>query len=103
MFWDQWGLFLLLESSTASKSKSNLKRFWPHVRSKLKTKEGIAPLLESKDKNSMKFSNEEKANILQRQFSGVFTKEPIGNVPLILPRSKENIQDIPITEDKGET
>ena len=80
------------ESSIANNSKSNPKRFWSHVRSKLKTKEGIAPLLENpKDKNSMKFTNDEKANILQAQFSSVFTKEPNSNVPSILPRSENNI------------
>ena len=45
-------------------------------------KDGIAPLLEDKaDKSSLKFSDEEKARMLQKQFSSVFTKEPPGDVP----------------------
>ena len=36
-----------------------------------------------KDKDSMKFKDEEKANILQNQFSSVFTREPDGEIPTL--------------------
>ena len=35
----------LFEKSIAQEAKQNPKAFWAHVRRKLKTKEGIAPLL----------------------------------------------------------
>ena len=55
------------ESDIALKSKEHPKVFWSHIRSRLKTKTGISPLLEDvNDKKSTKFSNEEKANILQK-------------------------------------
>ena len=58
-------------------SKINPKIFWSHVRSKHKTKTGVAPLLQDeKDETSTKFEDKEKANILQKQFVCVFTKEP---------------------------
>ena len=50
------------ERGIARKTKSNPKAFWSHARSRLKTKSGVAPLLEkNNDKNSMKYSDEERA------------------------------------------
>ena len=78
--------------------QSNPKAFWKHVRRKLKTKPGIAPLYENvEDKESIKFKDEEKANILQTQFSSVFTKEPAGSVPLLEKRTNSTIQKLYIT------
>ena len=49
--------------------------FWAHTRRKLRTKCGVSPLLaDVKDKDSLKFNDEEKANILQKQFSSVIRK-----------------------------
>ena len=57
------------------------KIFWSHTRRKLKTKCGVAPLLENEeDKNSLKLDDETKANILQNQFSKVYTRETQGEV-----------------------
>ena len=59
------------------RSKINPQIFWSHVRSKLKTKTGVEPLLQDEnDETSTKFEDKEKANILQKQFVCVFTKEP---------------------------
>ena len=64
------------------KSKSNPKSFWWKVRHKLKTKTGVAPLLEdNKDPESAKFEDQDKENILQKQFSSVFTREPDTDIP----------------------
>ena len=88
------------EKELASKCKINPKAFWGHVRNKLKTRSGISPLLENvDDKTSMKFKDSEKAEILQKQFSSVFTKEPDGEIPTIDKRCNESICDIYITED----
>ena len=47
--------------------KSIPKIFWPHVRSKFKTKTGVAPLLQDeKDETSTKFDDKDKVNILQK-------------------------------------
>ena len=49
---------------------------------KLKTKTGVAPLLEdNKDPESARFDDQDKANILQKQFPGVFTREPDTDIP----------------------
>ena len=70
------------ERSIAQNSKSCPKSFWSYVRSKLRTKAGVAPLLKNvTDKTSVKFTDEEKSNILQDQFSSVFTHEPDGPLP----------------------
>ena len=85
------------EQSICNQSIENPKRFWRHVRSSLKTKSGIAPLLSSpKDESSIKFEDKDKANILQKQFCSVFTKEPDGELPDFTPRTNKNV-DIVLT------
>ena len=70
------------ERDITERSSRSPKVFWSYVRSKLKTKCGIAPLLENpKDKSSIKYGDGEKAAILQKQFCSVFTKEPAGELP----------------------
>ena len=86
------------ESSIAEKAKTNPKPFWSHVRGRLKTKEGVAPLLsDPKDKSSMKFTDEEKANILLQQFSSVFTREPDGDAPTLPRRTDAILETILVT------
>ena len=71
-----------LERDIAERFKRSPKVFWSYTRSKLKTKTGVAPLLENtKDKSSIRYSDKEKADILQKQFPSVFTKEPDGELP----------------------
>ena len=67
------------EKGIAKNSKTNPKEFWSYVRRKLKTKSGVAPLLENvKDKDSTRFDDKQKANILQEQLASVFTYETEG-------------------------
>ena len=88
------------EKNIASQSKHNPKAFWNHTRRKLKTKCGVAPLLSNlKDKNSLKYNDEEKANILQDQFSSVFIKEPDGAIPTISNRTDSYITNLHVTEE----
>ena len=55
----------LFEMGIAQRSKSNPKAFWSHCRRKLKTKCSVAPLFANiKDKDSLRFNYEEKANFL---------------------------------------
>ena len=52
------------ERRICSQSTTNPKRFWKHVCDNLKTKSGIFPLLETpNDENSIKFSDNDKAEI----------------------------------------
>ena len=88
------------EREIAQKSKNNTKAFWSHIRNRLKTKPGVAPLLQNKDdKNSMKFRDEEKANILQNQFSSVYVREPEGEIPKLSSRTVTNISDLNVTSE----
>ena len=58
------------------KSSNNMKMFWSQVRTKVKTKTDVTFLLPEKmDKNSTKFYNKEKVNVLQKQFSGILMKK----------------------------
>ena len=88
------------ERNIGIQSKSNPKIFWSHVRSKLKTKTGVAPLLQDeRDETSTKLDDKEKANILQKQFVSVFTKEPNAEVPVLDKKTEVNLPNINITEE----
>ena len=65
---------------------------------KLNTKSGVPPLLENvKDQDSLKFDDKDKANILQKQFSSVFTKEQVGELPSITNKTDNRIQDCAVS------
>ena len=89
-----------LEKDIALKSKQNPKAFWSYIRRCMKTKTGVAPLLEDKtDKTTVKFSDEEKAQILQKQFSSIFTREPTDEIPTLGKLTEFNLSDTAISED----
>lgn len=70
------------ERGVAERAKTQPKAFWKYARSKLKTKSGIAPLLaDPDDPKSLCHDDKVKAEILQKQFVSVFTREPIGPTP----------------------
>ena len=88
------------EKGIAAEAKVKPKAFWAHSRRKLKTKVGVAPLLSNPaNKESLKFEDSEKANILQTQFSSVFTKEPEGSVPRIPRRCQPKLLDFTVTDE----
>ena len=86
------------ERGISLNSKNNPKAVWAYVRQKMKTKTGVAPLLaDVKDPESTKFDDNEKANILQKQFSSVFTREPDGEVPTMEAKTNVKIQGLTVT------
>ena len=88
------------EKDIATKASISPKSFWSHVKSKLKSKESVAPLYERPDdKLSIKHSDKEKANILQKQFSSVFTIEPEGQLPRFDTRTTSSIPEVNITAE----
>ena len=88
------------EGDVAEKALTNPKAFWCHVNSKLKSKVGVSPLLENEDdKESIKFYDKEKANILQKHFYSVFTNEPEGNIPILTRRTDTCISTMHATSD----
>ena len=87
------------ENGIGFQAKSNSKAFWSHVRKRLKTKSGVAPLLENnKDLESTRFDDKEKANIVQKQFSSIFTREPDNDIPKLDKRTDASITDLFVTE-----
>ena len=80
------------ERGIALTAKTNPKFFWSHTRRTLKTKSVIAPLLKNeKDDTSMKFDDESKAEILSDQYSSVFTKEDLCEIPRIESRTESSM------------
>ena len=66
----------------------------------LKTKTGMALILQGeKDETSTKFDYKEKANILQKQFVSVLTKEPNAEVPVLDKKTEVNLPNITITKE----
>ena len=89
-----------VERNIVIQSKSNPKKFWSHVRSKLETKTGVAPLLQNKkDETSTKLDDKEKANFLRKPFASVFTKEPNAEVLVLDKKTEVNLPKIIITEE----
>ena len=88
------------EKGICNKSKTKPKIFWSHVRSKLKSASGISSLLETPtDKSSLRHEDHEKADILQKQFCSVFTKEPHGELPEFQARTNRAIEELTITKE----
>ena len=88
------------ERNIGMQSKSNPKIFRSHVHSKLKTKTGVAPLLQDeKDETSTKFDDKEKTNTFKKQFVSVFTKEPNAEVPVLDVKDEVNCPNINVTEE----
>ena len=52
-----------------------------------------------KDPDSLKFDDKDKANILQKQFCSVFTKEQSDNLPTLEMRTDKKIEHLHITEE----
>ena len=93
-----------IEKSIAKKSRKNQKLFWNYVRGKMKTKSGIPQLkVPGKmvdGKPAMTENDKEKAEVLSKQFSNVFTDEPEGDTPTLPDRDYQSIlDDIEITEE----
>ena len=60
----------------------------------------MAPLLQNiKDKESLVFDDKGKADILQKQFSSVFTNEPDARTPEMNPRTDVKIDPFEISEE----
>ena len=47
----------------------------------------------------MKFKDEEKANILQKQFSSVFTRESVGEIPTLCSKTNKSIHILRVIQD----
>ncbi|XP_066929012.1 uncharacterized protein [Clytia hemisphaerica] len=88
------------EQRICDNAKTKPKIFWSHVRNKMKSSSTVSSLLESSNvKTSLKHEDQEKANILQRQFCSVFTKEAVGELPAFEKRTDSSIGDIHISEE----
>ena len=59
--------------------KGNSKRFWAYIKHKKQDSNGVAPL---KNNDGLLYSDTDtKADILNRQFYSVYTKEDMTNIP----------------------
>ncbi len=84
------------ELNLAKEAKKNPKAIWRYINGKSKTRKGIGDLhIDPSDETStVTDSDVEKAHILARFFSSVFTKEPDGMIPSLPPRNIEHSMEI---------
>ena len=81
------------EKKIANESKRNPKKFWNYVKSKLKTKPGISELLinETNKNQETTKTDEEKAEVLSKFFTSVFTEEPDGDLPKMDMKTEDKL------------
>ena len=86
------------EKAIAREAQHNPKAFYAYANSKMKTKEGVADLLDKEGKTNT--NNKEKANILNNFFCSVFTEENIKDMPECEDRHvKTELGDIVFIKD----
>jgi hypothetical protein len=88
------------EKELAKKEDRNGKKFTSYIKSKTKVKTGIGPL--KKPDGTTTSDDNEMANILNKFFTGVFTKEDKTNIPTKDCETNKVLTDIPITAGKIE-
>jgi hypothetical protein len=78
--------------------KNNTKPFWKYmyVKSRKQDNIGVAPL---KERGHLINNSKEKAQILIKQFSSVFTWEKVNKMPKTHRRIQQNIPNIKVTQD----
>ena len=89
------------EKGIGDQAKKNPKKLWRYVKTRMKSKPGIAPLNNRKTK-SKSTNEQEQANILSDYFSEVLEKEPDGDIPFLSPRRllTAPLTDVVISEEK---
>ena len=75
---------------------SNQKRFWNYIKSLRKDNTGIAPL---RDQGKLFSAPKDKANILNRQYKNVFTREDTNNIPSPTGDPFPNMAEIEVSEE----
>ena len=88
------------EEDLSKEAKNNPKKLWKYIKSKLKTKTGISPLL--KPDKTLTTNEQEQAEVLSNFFASVLEREPQGELPILPTRQliTPPLEDINITEDK---
>ena len=85
------------ERDIAGKVKQDPKQFWKYANSRLKTKARIGDLKD--EDGNVATENKEKAEILNRYLSSVFTRENLGTVPPPTAYNGPLLDDICVSEE----
>ena len=78
--------------------KNNTKPFWEYIKSRKQDSIGVAPL---KERGYLINNSKEKAQILIKQFSSVFTREKVNKMHKTHRRVQQNNPNIKITQDRA--
>lgn len=86
------------ERKIAKNSKVNPKAFYAYVNSRMKSKTGIADLIDEDGNRAT--SNIEKAEVLNKFYCSVFTKENMEEIPICaIKETSSNLSEIQITKE----
>ena len=86
----------ILEEKAEEDFKNTQKKFWKHIKSVKKDRTGTAPLKE----NGLLYSDpKSKADILNRQYQSVFSREDLNNIPEPDEPEFPAMSEITATED----
>ena len=99
------------EKMISQNAKSNPKKFWNYVNSRLKTRSGIADLEMDDTVNggTLATTDQAKADTLSKFFSSVFTREPDTDIPLLdvkhyqVPLDTINIAAVDVRKELSRT
>ena len=79
------------EKSICLNVKDKPKVFWSYIKSKSKTRDKVCDLIQ--EDGSLTANNKEKADVLNKFFSSVFTREDTSNVPVLPIRQFDHALD----------
>ena len=85
-----------LEYNVINQIKDNPKHFWKYIQDKTSLTDKVQDLI--KPDGSMTSGDSEKSEVLNNQFSSVFTSEDISNIPKTANSPITNIDSLEITE-----
>ena len=74
--------------------KNDTKPFWKFIKAKRQDNVGVAPI---KDQGILYSENEDKAELINKQFESVFTREDVTNIPQLEGTPYTDISDLVIT------
>ena len=96
-----WTISVQFERKLADNLKENPKYFWRYCKSKLKNKTGLGDMIT--DQGQLTSDDQEKAELLNRYFASVFTREDTVSIPTLNDRPYDvNLTDIVITPEMAE-
>ena len=96
VYWEYVDNLIEIGNPDSDENPNKQKRFWSYVNALRKDNSGVIPL---KDSEKMNADTKDKADILNRKYESVFTKEDITNIPNPAGISYPSMPNIKVKEE----